>query len=60
LNNKALLHRIPKLALGDKFYSSSIINEFVPGLILQGYYKQALLFCDSASACKLTYLFSSY
>jgi len=60
LSEEAFQHKIPKQSLLDKFYNESILCELVPGLVLQGFYKQAFLFCDSSSIFKLAYLFSDY
>jgi len=48
------------MGLADYYYYKSMVNDLVSALILQGYFKIALLFCSKGVSCQLAYLFSSY
>ena len=60
IDNEVLAYKIPRVGLANDFYYRSLINDLVTGLILQGHFKEAIIFCEPDISCRVAYLCSSY
>jgi len=60
IDDEVLTQKIPKAGLAKSFYYRIIVNDLVVGLILQGHFKEALMFCGLDISCQLAYLCLDY